>query len=304
MKPYLMGGALAFLAACSEPSEISTPISQPTAIANAATETVTQGIGYCNFSERSLSFAGTATDQALCLLTPVKRYAHLGTPLERLPQTLRKLMNNPQRPPSRGAATAYLSDQGLSADMMGGPVSGRIAKTPTGKPARYFVIHDTSSPNLKMDPFPEKIDTNSWVNSFHRYEGGKPKAHIFINREGVVRQFLNFSVPWRATKLESKVIGVASRGRFIHIELIQPRRSDPKGRTENDHIAPMPGFSAIQYTRLAQAYVIASVRAERWLIPAYHTTLDTGLEDGHDDPQNFDLLAWDTAISAVLKGMK
>jgi len=70
---------------------------------------------------------------------------------------------------------------------------------------------------------------------------------------------------------------------------IQPRRRDPAGGPKNDAIAPTPGFSEPQYTRLALLYVVASVRAGTWLIPAMHAALDEGLNDAHDDPQNFDL---------------
>ena len=81
----------------------------------------------------------------------------------------------------------------------------------------------------------------------------------------------------------------------------QPRRADPVGPPGNDRIAPTPGLTPAQYDALALAYVVASARAGRWLIPAFHADLDEGLADAHDDPQAFDLAAFDRAVSAEVK---
>ena len=35
--------------------------------------------------------------------------------------------------------------------------------------------------------------------------------------------------------------------------------------------------------------MIASVRAEHWLVPAFHAALDADIPNGHDDPLNFDV---------------
>src|SRR5262249_8764576 len=82
------------------------------------------------------------------------------------------------------------------------------------------------------------------------------------------------------------------RGRFIHIENVQPRRSLAGGPPGNDIVAPAPGFTDPQLRRLALLYIVASVRAGRGLIPAQHCVMDSGIPDGHDDPQNFDLARW------------
>jgi hypothetical protein len=42
------------------------------------------------------------------------------------------------------------------------------------------------------------------------------------------------------------------------------------------------------------------LRKGAWLIPAFHCVLDLGLPEGHDDPQNFDLAQWCSAIEKVL----
>ena len=53
--------------------------------------------------------------------------------------------------------------------------------------------------------------------------------------------------------------------------MIQPRRTGARG---GDSRSPDPAFSPAQYDRLALLYTIASVRAGRWLIPAFHAALD------------------------------
>ena len=99
-------------------------------------------------------------------------------------------------------------------------------------------------------------------------------------------------MPWRATKAESCVLQTAGRGHYLHHELVEPRRSDPRGPIGNDILAPAPPLQSItdaQFDPLALAYAAASLRAGHWLIPAFHAAIDEGLENGHDDPQSFRL---------------
>ena len=98
-----------------------------------------------------------------------------------------------------------------------------------------------------------------------------------------------FGIPWRETKFEQAAdFGGALKGLFLHIEMIQPRRAAGHGG-RNDARSPDPAFTPAQYDRLALLYTIASVRAERWLIPAFHAALDSEIRNGHDDPLNFDI---------------
>jgi hypothetical protein len=55
---------------------------------------------------------------------------------------------------------------------------------------------------------------------------------------------------------------------------------------------------------LALLYVIASVRSQHWLIPAYHASLDADIPNGHDDPLNFDPESFAESIEAVVKGLQ
>ena len=61
------------------------------------------------------------------------------------------------------------------------------------------------------------------------------------------------------------------------------------------------GFSEKQMDRLALVYIAASVRRGSWLIPAFHATVDAGIPNAHDDPQNFDLQLWTKRLCILVK---
>lgn len=261
--------------------------------------------GPCGFDSTALSFAGDALTQARCLLRPVETWAKLGPQLKNLPAVLEGVIERPL-PIRKAAFRAYLARRGLSEADVGGPLAGRLSRArddAAGAPtARYFVLHDTSTPYLGEDPFPEDLEGDPGINRLDRYRSDAASAHVFVNRAGEVYLGHDFKVPWRASKLEqNKAAGVATKGLFLHVELVQPRRRHPAGGPRNDALAPVPGFSKAQYRRAAELYVAASLRAGRGLIPAFHAVLDGGFPGGHDDPQNFDLAAWAAEIEAVLR---
>ena len=108
--------------------------------------------------------------------------------------------------------------------------------------ARYFVIHDTSSPNFGHRSFPEEIDGASRFNSLSSFKcsDGWGKAHVVINRAGDMLLNHELSIPWRETKFEQAAnFSGALKGLFLHTELIQPRRS-AGGRGYNDAQSPNP----------------------------------------------------------------
>jgi hypothetical protein len=256
--------------------------------------------GLCRFDTASLAFAGTAEEAATCLLRPVLVAARLGTPLTELPPTLKTLIGKPASLPL-AKIRAYLAQIGLPEAEFGGDLDQGLSQTSEGVAARYFVIHDTSAPYLgNAATFPADIDQSSQVNTLSSYAGPNAVAHLFINRRGEVLTGHPFSVGWRATKLETQVVGVRARGLFIHVELIQPRRRNPAGPAGNDQFAPDPGFADIQYEKLALAYIIASVRGGDWLLPGFHAVIDSGISDGHDDPQKFDLSKFDETLGALI----
>jgi hypothetical protein len=96
----------------------------------------------------------------------------------------------------------------------------------------------------------------------------------------------------------------AQRTAFLHIENIQPRIRDRSVRFSNDALAPEPGFTDSQLERLALVYVVASARAGRWLIPSYHSPIDLGFPDAHDDPQNFNLQAWTAKLAELIEQIR
>jgi hypothetical protein len=255
-------------------------------------------VATCNFDKARLAFAGDARAQARCLLRPVRLMGALG-PEQALPGALAQRLGEPTVV-DRAALAKHLGTLPdpyavKAAERLNQPVSSA-----GGKPALYFVIHDTSSPDVGLKPFPPGFDTDGPGNRLNSYLGANSKAHYFVNRLGEIAQGHDFATPWRATKLELNSVGTAARGRFLHIELIQPRRKEASHPGKYGFVAPDPGFTSSQYDSLALLYVVASTRAGKWMIPAYHAAVDAGLEDGHDDPQAFDLAAFDGAVTRLL----
>lgn len=259
-----------------------------------------QASNHCKFDGPNLQFEGSSVEQAQCLLTPVKPFAHLGNPLSQLPSPLNQLLGKAVNI-KVSTFRRYLDNIGVSEYDLGGsldsPVSRARGGIKTAPMAHYFVLHDTSNPNLKTKSFPSNMNGSA---SFNDLTKVKSFAHVFINRKGESKTINDFRESSRATKLEKMVLGRKSKGLFLHVELVQPRRSDKRGRSGNDAQGPTPGFTDVQLDRLALVYISASIRRKEWLIPAYHAVLDKGLKGGHDDPQNFDLPLWSAWIDSHL----
>jgi hypothetical protein len=242
----------------------------------------------CRFDSASLSFAGTPLEQARCLLRHVEPGGSAEGEAE-LPPTLTALIGQrPQIDFIRLAAALRHARIPL-------PAASPVSETSDHRRAAYFVIHDTSSPYISDHPFPAGFDRLERFNDINQFLGKDAVAHLFNDRLGRVSVGHDFEVGWRATKLEV-VVGEASRGRFLHIENLQPRRSDPAGPPGNDRIGPEPGFTGRQYRTLALLYVLASARLGQWMIPAFHANIDRGIPKAHDDPQHFDLTAFDREL--------
>jgi hypothetical protein len=198
-----------------------------------------------------------------------------------------------------------LEAAGIQANDIGGGIGDPLCSAQNnalGAPsARYFVIHDTSTPIPDMNgPFPADIDSTEWRGNDLTMWADRPIAHVFINRLGdsVTTQPLSQPSNW-ATKFERDRLD-RQGGLMLHVELVQPRRRDPNGGARNDAIAPQSGFTDAQLDRLALVYVAASLRKGEWLIPAFHSAVDSGIPDAHDDPQNFDLERWATRLDALI----
>lgn len=250
----------------------------------------------CRFDPIAMEFAGTPLDQARCLLRHVNPGG--GADQQRdLPPTLASMIGQ----------SVTLDPVKLAAELrrkrIALPVTTPVSETLDHHRALYFVIHDTSSPWIVSKPFPRGFNHQSQFNDVTQFLGKDAVAHLFNDREGKVTIGHDLEVGWRATKLE-RTIGEAVRGRFIHVENVQPRREDPGGESHNDRTAPIPGFTTKQYRTLALLYVLASERAGTWLIPAFHANIDRGIRLAHDDPQQFDLLAFDREIARWTKRLR
>ncbi len=253
------------------------------------------GMGTCNFDPSTLSFAGDAAAQAKCLMRGMDASRNLAPEMQTLPAALDERVGQSGGLPSREALSGFLSNQDLEWDFaayLWRPLSSAHDDDADAPMARYFVIHDTSGPNYGRRSFPDDVDGGSKINNLLNFAcaDGWGKAHVVINRSGGMLLNHELSIPWRETKFEQAAnFEGALKGLFLHVELVQPRRSAGGRGRRNDAQSPDPAFTAAQYDRLALLYIIASVRAERWLIPAFHAAIDAGIRNGHDDPLNFDV---------------
>jgi hypothetical protein len=274
-------------------------------------------LGKCIFDRTKLSFQGSAIDQAKCLLRTVTIGGKMdSSPLKNLPAPLNSLVGKPVGI-SAAELSSYLKARHIDEGDLGGPLTRPVStgnnNAPDSAQARYFVIHDTSTPNYlvnKPGPRPANIIINSESYEYNDLtmwqKGCKSKAHVFVSRTGKSLTTVQFETAWRATRLELDYVGLPAMGLFLHVENVQPREHDPNPKLdpENDRKAPTPGFTKAQVARLALVYVAASVRRGEWLIPAFHTAIDEGIPGGHDDPQNFVLREWACQVHAILVSLK
>lgn len=264
------------------------------------------------FDATTLQFAGTPVEQARCLLRPNKIGGVLSAELKNLPKPLEKIIGKKVEFKKENLRS-FLRSKNISENDLGGSLNENLAKAklPNGEEtsALYFVIHDTSSPYLKDEPFPKNFDSNeNWNGNNLEMWLKQPVGHVFVNRLGssITTTFFNQPVKkgW-GTKFARDVLKIDAKGLQIHIELVQPRKRDAANpNPNNDLIAPFPGFTDRQYERLALLYLAASIRRGTWLIPAYHSAIDAGIKDAHDDPQNFELEKFAAQISRLLKSLR
>ena len=265
-----------------------------------------KSMGACAFDSETLSFAGAPVEQAMCLMRGMDSSRNLEPPLQTLPHALAERIGQTTGLPPRAALSDYLSTLGLEGefgDFLWLPVSRAHDNDLAAPMARYFVIHDTSGPNFGRRSFPDDINGDGKVNDLRNFEchDGWGKAHVVISRTGELLLAHDYSIPWRETKFEQAAeFGGALKGLFLHNEMIQPRRSAPGRGRRNDARSPDPAFTTAQYDRLALLYVIASVRAERWLVPALHAAIDAQIPNGHDDPLNFNIESFATSLDGLM----
>ena len=237
--------------------------------------------------------------QAKCLLRPVRKFANLGAALTELPPPLNTLIGQSTQPTvTLDQLKAFLAAKAISDADLGGSLSASLS-TPN-----YFVIHDTSDFLGNLTEFPANINDASWAPNTLTRRVTRPVAHIYINRMGQSATAVVFesSTPPSGTKFG--LCNPNQKTAFLHIENIQPRIRDRSMRFDNDAIAPTPGFTDAQLERLALIYIVASARSGKWLIPSFHSPIDLGFRDRHDDPQNFDLAAWAAKLSGLIEQIR
>lgn len=252
-------------------------------------------------------FDSTDEDRlARCLIRPVARGGNVGLAPETLPNVLRDLIGKPINI-DLIKLRQHLTDNGIGESEIGGSLVQDVNK------ARFFVIHDTSSPEISGADFPANMNEATWIsNKLSNWVNLSAPVHIYVNRVGQSATKTNFSIVARGTKYESgkdianpqkrELARQKRSGLFVHVELIQPRRrSNP--HTFFD-LGPTPGFTEKQLDRLALLYITASYRSKRWLLPAFHASVDATIADAHDDPQNFDISTWLNSVGTLLDKVK
>ncbi len=297
-----------------------------------------QAVPSCGFNKNTLKFSGTSElDYAKCLLRKVGEGGRLGPMLKTLPEPLETLIGKPVAANDAAhkqlkiALRSYLAQHRIAEADIGGSLDAPLSRARNNDSsapiATYFVIHDTSTPNMcDVARFPDNINESSWTfagkrwNDVNQYKNAE-EAHLYITRDGqsVTPRQRSFATPWRATRIELPRHDVRAKGLFLHIENVQPRRcaeqpparcyrTNPKTGTRecrlDSKVGPEPGFSDAQLERLALVYLAASVRRKQWLVPAFHAALDAGIPGGHDDPQNFDLDRWANKLCSLLQTLQ
>lgn len=250
--------------------------------------------GPYKFDSNTLRFGGTVAETAACLLRKVKEQGS-GAEAQPIPAWLGNRVTRPV-PFTVEQVRRYLSDNAIDVAELTNRVV--LGDTPT---IRYFVIHDTSWPESipAGSAFSRDINEASWSgNRLSGWVSVARKVNLIISRDGRSRRLQEWGAirPSPATKIEQNNYVPAARRVFVHVENVQPRIK-PAGSWAWK--APTPGFGPAQEKRLALAYVVASLRAGRWLIPAYHFNIDQGLPGAHDDPQHADLDSWVNEISTI-----
>ncbi len=247
--------------------------------------------GGCSFDSGTLAFEGNVEQQTSCLLRKVKPKGSGAVP-QPIPDWLKMHVGQSVNL-TAGKTKKYLQANSIAESELGGAVALGDAVQ-----LKYFIIHDTSFPEV-VGSFPDNINEAGYPgNKLGIWGSVRNKVNMIVSRDGQSRTFNN----WEAerseagVKIETNSRVPKARKVFVHVENVQPRIKPPATFA---WIAPQPGFSAAQEHRLALAYVVASVRAGHWLIPAYHFNVDQGIPDGHDDPQNTNLSSWVAEVTII-----
>ncbi|MFH6987880.1 hypothetical protein ACHRVW_09055 [Flavobacterium collinsii] len=255
------------------------------------------------FDKAKMEYKGTKTTQAKLLMRHVEMWGKINEKEAKLDNAYLNILSS-NIDITKQQLQKYLSSKNIINSEIGGDINSPISHVLAGGQevfAKYFVIHDVSTPVYQTN-FPTNINDESWsFNNIDRWN--KKVTHVYLTRTGKSKTVADFSEGLRATKFELKTLGIPSRGLYIHIELVQPRVYPP-GNAVNAPVAPKPGFTEAQYQRLALLYICSSFRKGEWLVPAFHANIDQNLNDSHDDPQNFETQKFTDQILKLLEAIK
>ncbi|SIO32140.1 hypothetical protein [Halodesulfovibrio marinisediminis] len=253
----------------------------------------------CYWDAGRMQFSGDAVQQTLCLTPTVRTNGVVGGLEEGLPSTLDELVGR-EFDFSREAVEAYFVEHGLRDEELGGALNVRVSRA-RGENAFFFAIHDSDGPNFGTRTFTPDINISPHINDLRQF--GR-RWHVLIGRDGNSTTLIDFFQPLRSTYFEARDTGAKAKGRFLHVGLIQPVRSNAVDAIKtHDSLIPQPAYTRDQYRRLAQVYIAASSRAGRWLIPAYAAQLN---QYGRapvfmGGPKGFDLSAWAKELRNVYR---
>ncbi|MCT4534385.1 MAG: hypothetical protein N4A52_03555 [Halodesulfovibrio sp.] len=253
----------------------------------------------CYWNSGTMLFSGDAVGQALCLTPAVGANGGVGGIDEGLPSTLDELVGR-EFDFSRDAIEAYVAAHGLRENEVGGALGLRVSRA-RGEPAVYFVVHDSNGPDFGSRRFSPDINVSARINDLHQF--GR-RWHVLIGRNGESATLIDFFSPLRSTYFETRGSAAQKKGRFLHVGLLQPIRTYAKDTVKKQNaLIPQPAYTNDQYRRLAQVYVIASFRAERWLIPAFAAQLNKCAQSPVflGGPKGFDLAKWAKALRSVYR---
>jgi len=130
-----------------------------------------------------------STDEELlarCLIRLVLRGGNSGPIPGVLPQTLKELIGRPMNV-TLVKLRQYLADNGIKDSSVGGEVNQDVTK------ARFFLIHDTSAPEISAANFPAYMNEAAWGgNKLSNWVQSSTPTHVFVNRVGESAMKANF----------------------------------------------------------------------------------------------------------------
>lgn len=167
----------------------------------------------------------------------------------------------------------------------------------------YFVIHDVTpigkahmyTPGRVFSPtheqfFDELVTTEEDLLTW-RFGG---RLHVYVNRSGA--SLTNSNPSLARTVLSTRISTYFDPSKVLHVGLLSALRRLDIEAWNSEEIKRKSIFTKAQMDRLALIYVAASVQAGQWLVPAFHSNI----ESYPKCPTNFDLELWDQSLRGTI----